>query len=154
MKKTINSNVNSTIDSNFAVGKPKTIKICETDINFYENAGIELENKQFLNIYTDITMHGMKFKSLRSRAIATIDYFIQLKNGTLGAVQYYIEINSVLYVRIEMYNISDSFDHFQEIERNNVVKIFKVNEISHKLIYLKFGQRDFVTKLANRFEKT
>lgn len=137
----------------FSVGKLKLIRLCPEDIEFLAMNGVQSNNK-FMNIYTDLVMNGIQYKSLKSNEVSTIDYFIKTRNGLIGTITYFVYIHEIMYARIEMYDISCTFDHFIEITKNGRAKLLNINQIDKKMMYLKFGIREFVTSLANMYEKS
>lgn len=116
---------------------------------------IKMRDQFFLNIYKSVVVHGNKFSSLECKDISTIDYFVRLKNdGFFGSINFYTIFDNILYASINLYDIIDTFDHFHEIKISVNRKLVKVIDFERKLIYLKFGIREFVTVLANRYEKS
>lgn len=112
------------------------------------------EEQHFLIIYKSIIVRGIKFTSLESKDILTIDYFVRLKNGLFGAINFYTIFDNIIYAIINLYECIESFDHFDEIKSTGNSEVVKVTDFDRKLIYLKFGIREFVTLLANRYEKS
>lgn len=96
----------------------------------------------------------MKITSIYSRKISTIDYFIKLVSGEIGEVNFFITENQVNYVFAHMYEKVESTDHIDQIQPTKINKIFKTDDILHKMIYMKIGKNEFVTSIPNRFEKT
>lgn len=151
MKQTINTP--SVENNKFAVGKIRTIKLSSSDAQLYVCNGFRLEREQYLKVHNDIILRGSKFTSKMSREISTIDYFVQLKSGTVGSVCYYFSFDSILYACIDVYEIVEKFDHFIQIMPGKQKKLLKIIDFDSKLLYLKYGLREFVTRLANKYEK-
>lgn len=148
--------IDSAVDNNFerfSVGKRKTIKISSTELQSIAAKGIKAQSENFIMIYADVTLHGVKYKSKQSKEITTIDYFVQLKNNSFGAVCYYLESDLDLYALIDMYEIIDTCDHILEVKRGSTKTIVNVHDISKKLLFLKYGQREYLTAFPNNFEK-
>lgn len=137
-----------------SLGRKKMLKINSAESQLFVEMGVEFENRDNLTIYTDFVRRGVHYKSLESKETAKIDYFVELSNGILASVHYYTIFDFVLYAVIEKYGIVDTYDHFIEIERTFIKNIINANEISKKLIFLKYGLREFVTDFPNKFEKT
>lgn len=137
-----------------AIGKPKTITLSAKDVELYVNHGYKLKNEKYLNIYCYTFLNGSKFTSKMCKEISTIDYFVQLKDGSVGSVCYYVPFNSILYACIDLHEIVDRYDHFIQIMPGKQKKITNVIEIDSKLMYLKYGLREYVTQFANRYERT
>lgn len=104
----------------------------------------------------NVIINGVKFKSLRSRKVSTIDFFVLLNNNELGAVCFYaVHIDKmVLYALIEVHEILEIRDHFKYIKNTGIQKLFKSRDIIEKVIHLNFGQQTFITRFPNKFEQT
>lgn len=107
-----------------------------------------------LIIYENVVSRGIKYTSLQTKEISTIDYFVRLRDGRFASVSYYTIFDNIIYALVNLHEIVDIFDHFIEIKSTVNQELIKMIDIEHKLIYLKFGRREFVTVLANRFEKS
>lgn len=140
--------------SDFSLGRKKTLKLNSDESQLFVEKGIELENVEYLTIYTDFVLRGVHYKSQQSNKTARIDHFVKLKNGALASVMYYTDINSNLYAVIDNYEIVNTHDHLIEINRTFVKNIVQANQIMKKIIFLKYGLREFVTEFPNNFEKT
>lgn len=143
--------INGTIKQ-FSVGKIIPVQLSEDEKELYTILGTELKEKQF--IHTKIVLNGVIFKSLRSKKIGTVDYFIQTNDKKLGMVLYYLNVDSNLYACVKMYHMVNEIDHFTEVKDSGSKAVFRVEDIACKMIYLKFGLREYVTKQSNRFEKS
>lgn len=132
--------------------KKKILKLDAIDIQMYEQNGFSVGN--FLTIHTEFFSHGVLYKSLNSKVTSRIDYFIKSKSGMLCAVEYYVTFDSILYAVVEKYNVSEIYDHLIEVTRTHKKEIIQANDILKKMIFLKYGLRQFVTSFPNNFEKT
>lgn len=112
-------------NNKFSIGKQQIIKLSTHDIDLYTTENFQLENRQHLKIITYIILNGVKFTSKMSRTVSTVDYFVQLKNGTIGSVCYYVALDSILYACIDIHDISAKFDHFTQILLSNKKKYAK-----------------------------
>lgn len=137
-----------------SLGKKKILNLNTTEIKMLEESGFVVENLNFLTIYTDFSLRGVQFKSLQSKETSRIDYFVELKNGMLATVHYFVIFDSILYAVVEKYDVIDRYDHLIEVSRANTREIVQVNEISKKMMFLKYGLRQFVTTLPNKYEKS
>lgn len=138
----------------FAIGKKKTIKISAAESQLLMEEGIHTDTASSLTIHTDIVLRGVKYTTLESREISTIDFFIQLKDDSFAAIKYFIVREFILYALVSVYENDYTHDHFTEIRKTDVQKIIRMPDISKKALYIKFGQREFVTTFPNRYEKT
>lgn len=130
-----------------------SIPIGSDEFETFEKCGIHLTSNH-CNAYAQIKIHGKKFTSKKSKVVSTVDYFIQCRNKEIGAVKYYFVHNSRIYAFIELYRVVASTDHLMEIKGTEVDTIINVTDLSCKLIYMKIGKTEVVTKIPNTFEKT
>lgn len=137
-----------------SLGRKKTLKINTVERQMFVEKGFVMENLKYLTIYTDFDLRGVHYKSRESKETARIDFFVELTSGILASVHFFTIFDFNLYAVIEKYDIIDTYDHFIEINRTYYRNIIKASEISKKLIFLKYGLREFVTDFANKFEKT
>lgn len=137
-------------------GGKSVILITSDELNLFQQNGLNIEINTFLRIYKKVVVHGIKYTSLQSKEVSTIDFFVRMKgNNQIGAVKYYTIINSTLYALVNTYHIIDSFGHFFQIEQNDAEQnLVQMNDISEKMLYMKFGLREFIVSIPNRYEKT
>lgn len=151
MRKTIEAEKEE--NCRFKIGGKKVIRITEREINMFNQAGL-MQQAHILTIYKNIILNGVKFTSKHLKEISSVDYFVKLKNESIAAIHYYVHFDFVLYFVAEEYETVDTVDHFVQIRSTNLKKVIRVKEITQKLLYLKFGPREFITSIPNRFEKT
>lgn len=136
----------------FSINGKKILRLHPKDLDYI--GFDELREQNFLTIYKSAVIHGTKFTSLECKDISTIDYFVKLKNGVFGTINFYIIFDNNLYASLNIYDIIDIFDHFNEIKCSGNKALVKVIDFERKVMYLKFGVREFVTMIANRYEKS
>lgn len=153
MKHTI-SNADQSEKIEMSLRRKKTLKLNSSESQLFAENGVEIQNQNYLTIYTDLVLRGVQYKSRESKEIAKIDYFVELTNGIVASVHYYTIYDFVLYAVIEKCEIVDTYDHFIEINRMFTRNLINVKEISRKMMFLKYGLREFVTDFPNKFEKT
>lgn len=151
IQKITSQSANATIKQ-FKVGNLFTVQLNPDEKELYSNFGIEMKEKQL--IYQKLVLNGVVFKSLKCKKVSTIDYFIQTKDGQLGVVQHYLNGNSYVYALTDMFDIVNDMDHFKEVKKSGLKKVFRLNDIKCKMIYMKFGMREYVSQRANTFEKS
>lgn len=86
--------------------------------------------------------------------MSTVDFFVQLKNNSFGAVCYYVVSDLVLYALIDIYETIDTCDHIFEVKLSSNKVIVSVHDISKKLLFLKYGHREYLTAFPNNYEKS
>lgn len=131
-----------------------TIKISPSEIDLLQREGLSIQNTNIVNIYKSVIVRGKKYTSEKFKEVSCIDFFILLKNCCIASVNFYILIDVNLYLMINEYETVDRFAHFIQIKRTKTQKLNKLNHIDDKLLYMKFGLKEFVTIIPNKFEKT
>lgn len=152
MKQTIIPEQEQTV--NLKLNGKGMIKISSTEKEIFVQKGLEMQNIDFVEIYKSVTIHGIKFTSEKSKDVATIDFFVRLKDDSIGAINFYLLINFDLHALITLYEIIETTAQFSKIKRSQTQKAIKMNEISEKMLYLRIGINEFVTVFPNKFEKT
>lgn len=140
----------------FSLGGASKIRITEAELNLLRQNGVQIEINEFLTIYKEVVMRGTKYTSLLSKEISTMDYFIKLNgNNEVGAVKFYTIIGKVVYAFINTFQITESRAQFYEIKPiENQQQLVRMSDILEKVLYLKFGLRQFIVSIPNRYEKT
>lgn len=106
-------------------------------------------------IYRNVIVRGIKYTSQHSKEVSTIDFFVKLKGSNqIYAVKYYIFVDNILHAFVNTYAIIDTQEQFIQIERTDEFELVKMACISAKVLYMKFGSREFVVSMPNRYEKT
>lgn len=146
------NNQNNELKKN-SIGGKKYYVLNSAEMLLLQQEGMEIQDEEKITIYTNIEMRGLRFKSAQSKIVATIDYFVKFHNDNFGAICFFLIFNSILYAVVDTYEIVDTFDHFIQIKKFTK-QMIPASSISKKMIYLKYGQREFLTSFPNVFEKT
>lgn len=156
MRHTLITNENSEEYSDFSLKKKKIIQISATERDLFIQESVKVEKFNKITIFESVIVRGIKYTSQNMRDISTIDYFVKFKAdiGYIGAVKFYIISDFTLYAFLDIYEILETFDHFLRISRTDNQKLVKMADIVEKALYLKYGQREYVTSIPNNFEKT
>lgn len=150
MKHTIESTDETLCD--FSLGGKGVNKLTSDETDAFSQIGIDLESNS-LAIYKNVSIRGVKFTSQLMKTVSTIDYFVKLKCGIVGAIKFFTIQNSTLYACINVYEILDEDDHFHLIKASEFQKIVESTNIANKWLYMKFGQDAYVTSVPNKYEK-
>lgn len=78
------------------------------------------------------------FKSTASVITKSIDYFVQLTDGTIGCIEYFI-MQQKAHVIVREYEKIKFFGHLIQVKSTDKYKIHACDTIVQKLIYLKFN---------------
>lgn len=152
MKRTIKLQEEKTTE--FVLNGKKTIFINDTVASLFQSQKIVLQPRNAAEIYRSVVYRRKKFTSELSKEISTIDYFVRLNDNSFGMVQFYIVFDSTVFILINLFESIETIDHFIRVKRTSEQKLIKINELSDKMLYLKFGLSEYITNFPNKFEKT
>lgn len=150
VKKTLE---NEASEKNTLLGGKKTIRIGLEEKSILSKFGFD-SRSDILTIYTFFSIRDIKFTSLKSKQISTIDYFVELQTGEIGLINYYLYVDDAAYALIHLCSFVKSNDHFKEITSMHTKTIVNVELIKRKLIYLKVGSYEVGVGQCNNYEKT
>lgn len=96
------------------------------------------------------------FKSTASVRTKSIDYFVQIADGSIGSIEMFIQLEKP-YVIVKKYEIIKEFHHHKQIKETEMYGLYSCEEIREKLIYLKYSYSnvssiELVTLEPNKFE--
>lgn len=152
MSMTLDKNAKAN-DPFLSLGKKKRITFDLQDVSTLNEYGFNIIDHSF-NVYTDVSIRGTKFTSKNSKQTSTIDHFVRFHDEKIGAIKYFFLSEEETYAFTEIYTVKASEDHLHEIENSNESGIYNVKEIAHKLIYMSIVNRQIITSIPNKFEKT
>lgn len=140
------------LNSDITIGGKRDIRLNNHEADamkeiFHENT--------IQTVYEFAMMHGKKFGSKKSKKMtASDDFFIQTKDELYGAVQFYVLADTNLFALVIIYEIVDSVDHLIEVKPTSSHKAIEFNQIKRKMIYMKIRDKEIITAIPNRYEKT
>lgn len=59
-----------------------------------------------------------------------------------------------MFALVTIYEIIEEIAHFKKIRKTSTQENIKTNQISEKMLFLKFGVNEYVTIPPNNYEKT
>lgn len=138
------------IKAKFSVGQKAFITLSPQEIETMSNFVSETK----LEIYKFVTISGKTYTSIKSKEIASVDYFVELTDGKTGQINFNFVNGFIIYGLLELYEAIEQFDHFHIVEPTGVSAVFVVSNIKKKLIYMKIGNKEITSSVPNRYEKT
>lgn len=145
------------VNENIVMLREKSIDVGMCTAKIFMEFGFSPTNgRRHYNIAYEIRKHNEVFKSLSSQITKSIDYFVKLKDETIGAIELFVKNGANIYILLQKYEIVHQKYHFNEVKLKTPIQrgLFNFNEIHEKLIYLKFGSIEVVTSEPNKYEKT
>lgn len=137
----------------YSIGNGRKMIISRAEKDIFNNDSVEIQSN-ILTIYKKVVIRGVKYTSQQLNEISTIDYFIRLKYGRIGAIKYFTVLNCTLYALVDIYKVLHKDNHFFQTVRSNDQDLVKIINIAEKAIDMKFGIRECITFIPNKFEKT
>lgn len=148
-----NENMDTDKDGKILLGK---------GINFEESASHVfdislLEVISFVNkplcVYKRIKFNKIIYTSrIYTRPKRSIDYFIGLKNGTVGTAKYYFSYKEKMCVMLEEFEIIDNIDHIHKVLTTNRLLIAPIDEIEKKYLLMNVGLNSYIVCRPNPYE--
>lgn len=106
-----------------------------------------------LEVFKRIRHQNVIYTSLLyTRPKKSIDYFIELVNGTFGAAKFYFVYKQTVYVMLQQYQIIEKIYHISKIKKINRVIMAPIVQIEKKLIFMTVGVNNYVTCPPNPYE--
>lgn len=132
----------------------KNIRLTTDELNTLRRIGITIGKSGSMGIYGRVSLKMTEFTSMKCKEVSTIDYFVKIKNGLVGAVAFYFTLDYNVNAYIEIFDVVEKNDQFIIVKQSQLSDVFNIKDIETKLIYIKIGSREVLTKRPNRFEKS
>lgn len=115
---------------------------------------LKIDGVEYSHVFKRIQVGLVTYTSMYyTRAKKTVDYFMCLKNGDVGAVRYYFQYENKTYFSFARYEKIEKLEQFTEISSTGINVTALAENIGHKLICIQLHSKTFVTKKPNNFEK-
>lgn len=132
--------------------RKKYLKPHDDEEDLLNQYGISLNDGR--TYWAAINVNGERFTSTAYKDTKSIDYFVVFMNGDVGKIEYYVESGYGNFALVDIFHTYATKNHLQEVESTKSVRMFKIEEIKEKLIYMKIGTKQIVSSLPNQYEKT
>lgn len=100
-----------------------------------------------------IVVQNKQYKSMYSNATKSVDFFLEMDDGKLGAAVLYVIKNAKIYILLKIYDVVNQKFHLNEIVATENYAIYNFDKIKHKLLYLQFGSIEVVSVEPNFYER-
>lgn len=150
-------NVRPKLDEKVIMLREKSVDVNLSIVKIFKKKGLlPINGGSRYKISYEIRRNSEIFKSKSSHITKSVDYFVSMKDDTIGIIELFVRNDENVYVLIQPYEISHEKHHLKEVNLKKPIQyqLFHCNEICEKLIYLKYGKREVVTKEPNKYEKT
>lgn len=129
-------------------------RLCDNVRFLGRMVNLKIDGVEYSHVFKRIQVGLVTYTSMYyTRAKKTIDYFMSLKNGDIGAVRYYFQYENKTYFSFARYKKIEEVDQFTEISPTEIIVTALAENIAYKLVCIQLRSRIFVTKQPNNFEK-
>lgn len=136
------------------LGPKSTIELTQVEIEAINAKEIFIRDSKAFAIYQRLQMGNDTYTSFRyKRAKQTIEYFAAFDDGTVEIILFYFFHKNMQYAVVNVFLEKRKVNHFREINKTNTIKVFSVESIKKKYIYIKVDTKRFVVSPPNQFEK-
>lgn len=154
LSKSLSKKIGITTDKRILLGR--SVKIVEKSlkvVNMNQTETLDLSNVS-LDVHKRIILNKIIYTSLLyTRPIKSIDYFIGLKDGTIGMARFYFSRNNEICVMIEKFEEIDCIHHIVKVKKTKKMIIAPIDQIDQKYIYMKVGINHYIASPPNVYEK-
>lgn len=152
-KSLINKNEVMDEDANILLGKGFNVQEAASHVFDHSSVAIIDFGGKSLRAYYRIRLNNITYTSLLyARPRRSIDYFIQLKDGTIGTAKYYFWHNDEICVMLTQYQIIDTIHHIHTVLTTNRLIISPIDEIEKKFLFMKVGVNNYIVCRPNPYE--
>lgn len=132
--------------------REKKTTVSDSTAAIFKKFGLT-DKHDLYNISYEIRLNNQLFKSINSPTTKSIDYFVRMRDKTIGSIELFVKSQQNFYVLIRKYEISYIKHHYNEIKLKLPMhrQLYDLNEISEKLIYLKFKNIEVVTTEPSKY---
>lgn len=124
-KKNIDETNRNSSDNNLLFPK-MLIKPSPIELNALNNSNMILGKNNKLLCFARLNENSQVYTSSRyTRAKISVDYFVELEDGTLLEISYYFYTENKLYAMTKMYSEVSTNNHIREFRQNQSIKLQK-----------------------------
>lgn len=149
-------------DKDSRILRPK-LRVCATPIsNILNNFGICCSSSSGeYSIGYEMKFKTQVLKSVNSCSTKSVDFFVEMKDGTFGIIEFFVIDKGIDYLLLRKYEEICSHHHLKQVRRavSMDYAVAKCDQIKEKLIFLKFEYSkvayiEIMTKEPNFYEGT
>lgn len=131
----------------------KKIQLSSKAVGALNNHGMTFDIEKPFKVFCVYQSSKERFTSMNyDSAKKTIDYVVELKDKTVGKIEFFFEYNSSFYILLGIYDYVGQVLHIHEIKPKNIELVYPVDQIEKKFIYINYLCKHYITEPPNRFE--
>lgn len=139
------------VQPNEKLFQEKKIPKIERCISILKSYDIDLTQQKYLTIYRRLNLNGHTYTSEVAKETKSVDYFVELQDGSLGTVQFYIKINDVCFLFLNKYEIVYVHNHISEVKQTETSNFFLCKNIKRKLLFLKCSGIEYIVTEPQKY---
>lgn len=125
--------------------QPKLIKLTEHYESVLKKCGVKLSDPQQMYIWQRLKFNNTTYTSLLSPETKSADFFIEMKDGSLGTAEFFFELNEICFVFLNFYKVTYIHYHLREVSNLNISSVFSCSNIKKKVLYLKCNNIEYIS---------
>lgn len=106
-----------------------------------------------IQIWRRMSLKNHIYTSIKATETKSIDYFVELKNGKMGKIWFFVQKQSVPHFLLHIYENNFRNHHWIEVKDKNYFEMYPCTYIEEKLLYFKVGSIEYVTREPNTYGK-
>lgn len=130
--------------------EPGATKTRQEEISEYEQEILRekgvLPIKNKFVVSDSIKIKNQTFKSDKSKATNSIDRYMEMRDGLIGCATKYVKFKNDFYILFEEFDVTEEFYHLKRVKSTGKIKVYSCSDINAKLLYMKFGSFEIVTR--------
>lgn len=135
------------------IGRGRKKKLNDSEKIIFDNHSMFLVDTNIC-VWESMHWRNQLFTSKNYKEVKSIDYFVCLSDGSLGAIQYYFKYETISYALFEKFHVVFQTDHLLEVQSTSLISIQKIEKIVDKLLFMKINNTYIVSRVPNKYEKT
>lgn len=140
------------VSANVLLLRSKLLELPENIATILRQKEIKPKSENKFFVADAIKVKTQHYTSTNSKTTKSIDYFIEMKDGSIGSVYIYMKFNDDVYLVLEQYAVTEKMYHLQKIKPLGTFNVYSFDDISCKLLYLKFPNAEAIAKEPNYYE--
>lgn len=120
---------------------PIKIILKQEHISIFEVNGCSID----VQIWARAKKNGIIFTSKNYKQTKSVDFFVELEDGQIGAVEFYFGEKLMPKLLLEVYEKTYRNFHWTEVKSTQSHEIHPIKSIKQKILFLKAGTIEYIT---------
>lgn len=129
---------------NEKLSQAKEIEISEDYDEVFNRCGVKFEQNRNLTIYRRLNLNEHTYTSSIAKEIKSVDYFIEMNDGSIGAILLFTKVNDECMLILNKYEIVYAHYHISEVRNTKKSDVYLCKDIKKKLLFLKCSGIEYI----------